>query len=223
MENTSTEQKWYDKTWLVIILCIIFFPVGLYALWKNQSISKGWKIGVTALIAIALIANLGGNDSKTSSSSTSTTDTEKQETKKENESGWEYSEDVDKMDNTKRSIASLTSDNTLTFDFPYGESDFTLNIRSWKGSTDVYLTCSKCQFIAGVTGEKTYRVKFDDEQPFNISANHTTSGGADVVFLGSEKKLISKLKTANKLLIEPEFFDVGFKSVEFSTKGFKWE
>lgn len=69
--NNSNSNAWYEKTWLVVILCIIFFPVGLYALWKNSSISKGWKIGVTAIIALIVIANLGDKD-KTTSTSTET-------------------------------------------------------------------------------------------------------------------------------------------------------
>ena len=66
MDDLTKQSKWYDKTWLVIILCIIFFPVGLYALWKNSSISKGWKIGVTIVIALIVIAQIG-KDEKTSS------------------------------------------------------------------------------------------------------------------------------------------------------------
>ena len=69
--NNSNSNAWYEKTWLVVILCIIFFPVGLYALWKNSSISKGWKIGVTAIIALIVIANLGDKD-KASTTSTET-------------------------------------------------------------------------------------------------------------------------------------------------------
>jgi hypothetical protein len=69
--NNSNSNSWYEKTWLVVILCILFFPVGLYALWKNSSISKGWKIGVTAIIALIVIANLGDKD-KTSATSTKT-------------------------------------------------------------------------------------------------------------------------------------------------------
>jgi hypothetical protein len=61
MEQTNT-SAWYEKTSLVIILCIIFFPVGLYALWKNSRIAKGWKIGVTALFAIILLASLTDNE-----------------------------------------------------------------------------------------------------------------------------------------------------------------
>lgn len=56
--NNSKSNTWYEKTWLVIILCVIFFPVGLYALWKNTTIAKGWKIGVTIVITVLLIAGL---------------------------------------------------------------------------------------------------------------------------------------------------------------------
>jgi len=79
--NNSNSNAWYEKTWLVVILCIIFFPVGLYALWKNSSISKGWKIGVTAIIALIVIANLGDKD-KASATSTETQNVV--ETEKEN-------------------------------------------------------------------------------------------------------------------------------------------
>lgn len=55
----GNSNPWYEKTWLTIILCIIFFPVGLYALWKNSSISKGWKIGITIMISSFVLSNLG--------------------------------------------------------------------------------------------------------------------------------------------------------------------
>lgn len=65
MEQQNTiSNAWHDKTWLVIILCLMFFPVGLYALWKNSSISKGWKIGVTVFITVILIANIAAKTDK---------------------------------------------------------------------------------------------------------------------------------------------------------------
>jgi len=225
-QNNNTSNAWYEKTWLVILLCVIFFPVGLYALWKNSTIGKGWKIGVTAIIALIVIANIGDKDDKTTTSSSSNNTTSEETTtekKPKNESNWRYSENIDQIDNTKRTVASIESDNSIKFDFPYGNSDFTLSIRNWKGQTDLYLTCTKCQFIAGLMGETTYRIKFDDEAPINVSANHSSSGGADVVFLGNEKKVISKLKTAEKIIIEAQFYEAGYKQINFSTKGLKWE
>ena len=67
MENSTPQSKWYDKTWLVVVLCIVLFPVGLYALWKNDSISKGWKIGVTAVFALIVLAQLGKEPKEKSS------------------------------------------------------------------------------------------------------------------------------------------------------------
>ncbi|MCL2597270.1 MAG: hypothetical protein FWD66_06380 [Paludibacter sp.] len=126
------------------------------------------------------------------------------------------------MDNSKMAIASLNSDNSIEFDFPYGKSNFKLTIRKWRGSTNVYLTGSSCQFIAGYSGDKTYRVKFDEEAPFRVSANESTSGGANIVFLGNTSKLISKLKMAKKFIIEAEFYEAGYKQIIFYPKGLEW-
>lgn len=88
MDNSTTQSKWYDKTWLVIVFCIFFFPVGLYALWKNQSISKNWKIGVTVVIALIVIGQLGKDkDGSSSSSSSVSSSTEKSEKKSEEPTG----------------------------------------------------------------------------------------------------------------------------------------
>ncbi len=54
--NPNTENKtWYNKGWLVILLCVMCFPVGLYALWKNETLSKGWKVGIAGLVALMTI------------------------------------------------------------------------------------------------------------------------------------------------------------------------
>ena len=55
-QNKTESNNWYDKTWLVLVLCFIFFPLGLFALWKNSSIPKFWKILITSIIALILIA-----------------------------------------------------------------------------------------------------------------------------------------------------------------------
>jgi hypothetical protein len=59
LENS---KRWYNKTGLVILLIIVFFPVGLYALWKNETIAKGVKIGVSVLIGIIVIVQFNKNE-----------------------------------------------------------------------------------------------------------------------------------------------------------------
>lgn len=85
MYNPTTQPKWYDKTWLVITLCIIVFPVGLYALWKNQSISKGWKIGVTVVIALIILGQPNKDDKAGSSAAGNSSSRSNKQTKQESE------------------------------------------------------------------------------------------------------------------------------------------
>lgn len=54
-EILKKESKWYDKKTLVIILLIIFFPVGIYALWKNKQFSTITKSIITGVVIFSLI------------------------------------------------------------------------------------------------------------------------------------------------------------------------
>lgn len=108
IQNSNSMKKnnsnsWYEKTWLVVLLCIIFFPVGLYALWKNSSISKVWKIGVTIIIALIVIANLGTDD-KTSTVSPETKNVVETEQLNTKETETVVSVEQDKADAEKETI-----------------------------------------------------------------------------------------------------------------------
>lgn len=76
MEQNQS-KKWYDNKFVVHLLLVIFFPVGLYALWKTDTIAKWWKITATVLIGLIVIANIGDdNTSSNSSNSSSYSETE---------------------------------------------------------------------------------------------------------------------------------------------------
>ncbi|WP_211196215.1 FxLYD domain-containing protein [Flavobacterium sp. H122] len=77
-KHREISNAWYEKNWLVILLCVLFFPVGLYALWKNSSIAKGWKIAITVIISLIILTNLGDEKIKTNSSNASTVSSEKE-------------------------------------------------------------------------------------------------------------------------------------------------
>ena len=53
MEST----KWYEKTWLLILACVIFFPVGLYGVYKSQKIDKNLKYVIFGFFAVLILAN----------------------------------------------------------------------------------------------------------------------------------------------------------------------
>lgn len=233
MEQNNTSNAWYEKTWLVVLLCVIFFPVGLYALWKNSTISKGWKIGVTIFFGLAVIANLGKDDKKvaetasivTQKDSTANTNSEitsQSETPKEIPSSWSFSEDVDKMTSKKILYASVTAKEELQFEFPYnGGSVATLTIRKKDGANNIYLQVTKGQFNSTYDGGNV-RIKFDQNPPKRYSFSSASDASTDIIFINSTKDIISKLKSAKTLIIETEFYNEGNRQIEFDVAGFTW-
>lgn len=42
-QEVSDDRKWYNKTWVCLLLLLFVFPVGLYALWVNERLSRRTK------------------------------------------------------------------------------------------------------------------------------------------------------------------------------------
>lgn len=55
-------QKWYQKPAWIIVLLVLFFPLGLFLMWKYTDWDKKIKIGITLLILFILMASRGGNN-----------------------------------------------------------------------------------------------------------------------------------------------------------------
>ena len=124
--ESGEEKPWYEKTGLVILLCVLFFPVGLYALWKNSSISKFWKFGVTGLIAIIIIANCG--DEKKVDNATNENETVTNETSEKTETVSDLETLKTKL---KNNIKSLEEDD-LTSSPLKSAQDFTIAVALFK-------------------------------------------------------------------------------------------
>jgi hypothetical protein len=56
MENSgpSQKKKWYDKGFIIFLLCLFFFPLGLYGLWKSNNFSKTTKFVVTFFVVASV-------------------------------------------------------------------------------------------------------------------------------------------------------------------------
>ena len=74
----NPRKRWYDNKFIVHLLLLIFFPVGLYALWKSNTIAKWWKITATILIALIVIANLGDDNTSNINNTTKKTTIKKE-------------------------------------------------------------------------------------------------------------------------------------------------
>ena len=62
-------MKWYQKTWVIILFLIIFWPVGLVFMWKSNW-NKITKIIVTIVIAMLFFVGCIGSSSKPNSTQT---------------------------------------------------------------------------------------------------------------------------------------------------------
>ncbi|MBZ9691651.1 hypothetical protein [Clostridium sp. M14] len=58
-------MKWYEKTWVIILFLIFFFPVGLYLMWKYSKWNKAVKVVLTIFFALVIIGNIGKNNTVT--------------------------------------------------------------------------------------------------------------------------------------------------------------
>lgn len=56
--NTSPTVPFYTKTWFTILMLLLFFPIGLYTMWKFMNWNKIIKIGISALFVIWFILYL---------------------------------------------------------------------------------------------------------------------------------------------------------------------
>lgn len=49
------KEKWYKKTTWIIVLLVVFFPLGLFLMWKHSSWNKWVKISISAVFALSCI------------------------------------------------------------------------------------------------------------------------------------------------------------------------
>lgn len=77
-------QKWYEKNLAIILLLILFFPVGLFLMWKYSRWNVVAKIVISIFFGIALIANMGSGG-KTASTETATSTVQEQPKEKTEE------------------------------------------------------------------------------------------------------------------------------------------
>lgn len=55
-------MKWYQKSGWIIFFLIIFFPVGLYLMWKYTNWNKTTKVIISAIVAFFVVCALFNNN-----------------------------------------------------------------------------------------------------------------------------------------------------------------
>lgn len=80
------ERKWHEKTWVIILLTVVVWPVGIFLFFKNPYYSKNVKMGAIGLCAAifafaALTSNSGSNETKTVATTQQNSDEVKEQEK----------------------------------------------------------------------------------------------------------------------------------------------
>lgn len=134
--------------------------------------------------------------------------------------GWLATSDTEKMSGKKTSRATVTSENSLAFDFPYaGENTGFLTVRQHpKYGLDVIVSIQKGQMLCGYGG-CAINVKFDDGPSTRYGANAPADHSSTSLFLDNAQRFISGAKKAKKILIQFSAYREGEPILEFSTPG----
>ena len=201
---------------------------------KGGCLKKG-LIGFGVFMLIGVIANIGDNSNSNSQNrnsdsitvdSVETDDISTASQEYNQLKSWNYFTDTDEMNDSKSRFASLVSDNTVNFDFPYqGGSSLSLIVRYMKKyGTDVYIKISSGQFICNeYQGTNNVRVRFDDAAPIKFSTNEPSDGSSDMLFLNNAKKFIKLAKQAKTIKIEAPFYQEGNRIFTFTVdKPLEW-
>lgn len=140
-------------------------------------------------------------------------------------SNWVSNSSTDEMRGTKSQTTYTSSVNKVNFEFPYsGGSNLDLMVRNNAGQKDVIITISKGQFLCGMIDGCEVNFKFDNNPVQSITMVESDSHDSDILFIKYPKtanSVIQKLKTSQKLIIEPKFYQEGSKQFTFELSGFK--
>ncbi len=77
-ETENIERKWYQKTWFVIALLILVWPVGLILLWMNPFFAKKTKIVVSGIFVVLGLIGFMTKDNTPKQTNLPTTQTSQQ-------------------------------------------------------------------------------------------------------------------------------------------------
>lgn len=139
-------------------------------------------------------------------------------------SKWQYSQTEDKMRNGVTRYATLESDNTVEFDFPYsGGSSASIVLRNGpKYGRDTMLQISKGQFTCGIE-YCAISVKVDNRPIQTFSVSEPSDGSATTLFFNDQGQFLRSFRKAKKVMIEAQFYQEGNRQFTFSPTGLEWQ
>lgn len=192
---------------------------------KKTSIWAWIGLVLVVLTGIGMCSEKSINE-KTKNSTQEIVESETGKPLDEIKTDWVYKKNNDEMRGVESRFATNISTNEVEFDFPYnGGSNLTLTVRETGNEKDILIGISKGQFICGIN-DCEFAFKFDDGAVESITMTRPENYASDIMFVAYDKtedKIINKLKTSKKLIIEAPFYQEGRKQFTFNVSGFEWK
>ena len=135
---------------------------------------------------------------------------------------WEYSTYGDAATGKAAKQASLTSLNTVNWDFPYsGTQNGYFFIRNHpRYGVDAFVKVQKGQLLCDSYSNTTVLVRFDNGPAKSYGCSGAADHSSDVVFINNVSGLESGIKGALKMFITVNVYHEGQQTFEFKVRGY---
>lgn len=214
MEHKEENNKNSVKIFLAVISGILLILIICIMATSGSSNKLGNSSVLTDLDSIARDTLQEGIDESSTPKS------------KVSKSLWNFRTEKDEMTNTKDIWASITSDNSVDQDEPYGETDCSITVRYMKKwGYDVMIGISEGQiFGSEYDGENYVMVKFDNGKPIKYWFNEASDGSSESVFINRKSDFIARCKKAKSIKVELPLYQGGRPVFDFSVdEPLKWK
>jgi hypothetical protein len=137
---------------------------------------------------------------------------------------WTYRIDEDPMTSRKSRYASIESENTVEFGFPYeGSQHSTLMLREHPTfGHDVIFSIERGQLLCRSYEDCQIRVRFDDGKPERWNAVGPSDNSSTSVFIRNQARFAQKLRAAKVVRLQVPIYQQGEPMFEFQVGGFDY-
>src|SRR5258708_5396587 len=137
-------------------------------------------------------------------------------------SQWHYASESDEMTGKAEHTASVTSDNTVEFAFPYqGAQHGYLTLRKHpRFGNNVLFSIQRGQLLCHSYDNCTILVRFDDGEPSNFTATGPADHSTETLFIENYARFASRLRGPTRVRISPRVYQQGSVVFTFDVSGF---
>jgi hypothetical protein len=137
-------------------------------------------------------------------------------------SDWYQYERKDELRGTTDRFATVSSENSVSFDFPYCcDSRLKITVRKTaQYGQDVIFQISDGQFTCGIYDCKG--MISIDGRPETLSLNTSADHDPKVLFAKYPAAIIKRLKSSETVIVELPFYQEGNRQFKFNTQGLDW-